>query len=69
MDGVMNIFAIESKIEQLQKAIKLISHKQKTRNQKSTSSIEGQNVSREKLRTQLENFLNGDLFGKRYIKC
>jgi len=59
MDGVMNILVIEIKIEQLQKAIKPISHKQRTRNQNSTSSIEGQEVNGEKLRMQIENFLNG----------
>jgi hypothetical protein len=58
MDGVMNILVIEIKIEQLQKAIKPISHKQRTRNQNSASSIEGQEVNREKLRMQIENFLN-----------
>jgi len=58
MDGVMNILAIEVKIEQLQKAIKPISHKQRTRNQNSANSIEGQKVNEEKLRMQLENFLN-----------
>jgi hypothetical protein len=59
MDGVMNILVIEIKIEQLQKAIKPISHKQRTRNQNSASSIEGQEVNGEKLRMQIENFLNG----------
>jgi hypothetical protein len=58
MDGVMNILAIVAKIEQLQKTTKFISHKQRTRNQNSTSSIEGQEVSGKNLRMQLENFLN-----------
>jgi hypothetical protein len=54
----MNILAIEVKIEQLQKVTKPISHKQRTRNQNLASSIEGQEVSAEELRLQLENFLN-----------
>jgi len=59
MDGVMNILAIEAKIEQLQRATKPISHKQRTRNQNLASSIEGQEVNAKELRMQLENFLNG----------
>ncbi len=55
----MNILAIEAKIEQLQRATKPTSHKQRTRNQNSTSSVKSQEVSKEKLKMQLENFLNG----------
>jgi hypothetical protein len=58
MDGVMNIFAIEVEIEQLQRVTKFISHKQRTRNQNLASSIEGQKVKGEKLIMQLQNFLN-----------
>jgi hypothetical protein len=71
MDGVMNIFIIEIKIEQLWIMIKLTSHRQRIRNQSSTNLIKGQEVNEEKLKMQLKNFINKqrNLFWKRYIKC
>jgi hypothetical protein len=53
MDGVMNIFVIETKIEQLWIATKPTSHRQRTRNQSSTNLIKGQEVSGEEFKMQL----------------
>lgn len=53
MDGVMNIFIIETKIEQVWITIKFTSHIQRTRNQSSWNLIKGQEMNEEELRIQL----------------
>jgi hypothetical protein len=52
MDGVMNIFVIETKIEQLWIVIKPTSHRQKTRNQSSKNLIKGLEANEEELKMQ-----------------
>ncbi len=52
MDGVMNIFVIETKIEQLWITTKPTSHRQRTRNQSSKNLIKGPEVNEEELKMQ-----------------
>jgi hypothetical protein len=52
MDGLMNIFVIETKIEQLWIATKPTSHRQRTRNQSSKNLIKGPKVSGKELKMQ-----------------